>query len=133
MFSVLTVMFLNAGGPLYQLVGIYRCCNCCNSCTSDATAALIESVTVLLHLLQLPLLVMHNKSKHVLRVRLIFNLLTLNDSHGKTEGYHTVCVQSVVVSCYLSGKQMTKSNQYTVSTKEDQRLDHDTKFDDSHD
>ena len=46
----------------------------------------------------------------------------------KTAAYHTVLVQYVAVSCYLSAKQMATSKEGKVPTKEDQSLDHVTKL-----
>jgi hypothetical protein len=36
----------------------------------------------------------------------------------KPEGYHAVCVQYVALSCCLSAKQMAKSKQCKVPTKQ---------------
>jgi hypothetical protein len=46
----------------------------------------------------------------------------------KPEGYHDLCVQYVALSCCLSAKQMAKSKQCKVPTKEGHRLDHATKL-----
>jgi hypothetical protein len=52
----------------------------------------------------------------------------------KPEGYHAVCIQYVALSCCLSAKQMAKSKQCKVPTKQGprpkqgQRLDHVTKL-----
>ena len=49
----------------------------------------------------------------------------------KPKGYHVVCVQYVVLACYMSVKQMAKSNQCQVPTNQVQRLDHTTKLESS--
>ena len=46
----------------------------------------------------------------------------------KPEGYHALCVQYVALSCCLSARQMAKSKQCKVPTKQGQRLDHATKL-----
>ena len=61
----------------------------------------------------------------VKQVRFIAGARSLNE---QAEVYHAVCVHYVALSCCLSAKQMAKSKQRTVPTKEDQRLDHTTKL-----
>jgi hypothetical protein len=57
----------------------------------------------------------------------VYSYLFSSKPKCKPEGYHAVCVPCVTVSSCLSAKQMSKSKQCKVPTKQGQRPDHATK------